>query len=124
MLTSAAMRLAHYFDLSCGSCAVMLACDETDAIAARTLRGYGVNIAAVFNLCEEQSEWADSLAQDGFAVHSGLSAFSVQGKNSVQSVRAKAGERSLHINCDCVLMNAGRTPITELPPPPRCCFYL
>ena len=115
MLTSAAMRLAHYFDLSCGSCAVMLACDETDAIAARTLRGYGVNIAAVFNLCEEQSEWADSLAQDGFAVHSGLSAFSVQGKNSVQSVRAKAGERSLHINCDCVLMNAGRTPITELP---------
>ncbi|WOV92078.1 MAG: hypothetical protein R1F54_05500 [Candidatus Zeuxoniibacter abyssi] len=55
------------------------------------------------------------LAQDGFAVHSGLSAFSVQGKNSVQSVRAKAGERSLHINCDCVLMNAGRTPITELP---------
>ena len=44
MLTSAAMRLAHYFDLSCGSCAVMLACDETDAIAARTLRVTGLTL--------------------------------------------------------------------------------
>ena len=114
MLTPSALRLAYGYDLSCGTTVVMLASDETDVIAARALAAYGIKIAAVFNLNDAECEWAKTLIREGFSVYHELSSFAADGRHKVQEISAKAGGKKLHIKCDCILMNAGRVPVTEL----------
>ena len=115
MLTSAALRLAFLYDLACGRRAVMLAACEEDANAARALQKYGVAIAAVFNIGEQNAKWADALSADGFVVHHKVSEFAATGRESVSGVRTLCDGRRVEVSCDCILMNGGSMPTAELP---------
>ena len=114
MLISAALRLAFLYDLACGRRAVILATNAADANAARLLKNYGASVAAVFNLGEKNSAWAESLSSDGFTVFDGVREFSASGRQFVSGVRAVCGGRRKEIACDCVLMNGGSLPAAEL----------
>ena len=115
MLTQAACRLAHLYDVAAGTTAVMLASSPTDAAAARTLRDYGINICAIFVMTDAECKWARELAEEGFNVFfEPPSAFAACGRQFVTGVIAIVGGKRLAFDCDCVLMNGGRLPKREL----------
>jgi sarcosine oxidase subunit alpha len=115
MLVSAALRLAFLYDLACGKRAVILASCSADADAARALTNYGVSITAILNLAAKDAPWAAQLTADGFDVRHNVTVFTATGTQSVSGANAIIDGTQEKFSCDCVLMNAGSIPASELP---------
>lgn len=115
MLISAALRLACLYDLACGRRAAVLISSAADVDSVRLLQNYGIDIVAVFNLGDANTEWANTLSADGITVYQQISELAALGQKAVHGIHAIADGAQVDITCDCVLMNGGEIPVAELP---------
>ena len=130
MMTSAALRLMHWYAVKPGSKAVLLTGNDDAYFAALSLLEQGVKVAAIVDMRPEsaQPEWAENLMHQGVQLFSGSTVYeALPGKNKhIRAVdvrrivdkgqieKGQVAEQGDIIDCDLLCMSAGYMPAYQL----------
>ncbi|WP_419813080.1 2Fe-2S iron-sulfur cluster-binding protein [Bacterioplanoides sp.] len=135
MMTSAALRLMHWYAVKPGSKAVLLTGNDDAYFAALSLLEQGVKVAAIVDMRPESArpEWAENLMHQGVQLLLGSTVYeALPGKNkhiravdvrrivdkgregTGQIEKGQVAEQGDIIDCDLLCMSAGYMPAYQL----------